>query len=132
MARVGPVSLRTLLLALQRARLSRLRQMHISADPLELLDHEPPARRRLQRHLQIGPIEPGQELPDPGTVSWRDPRATNLPGDRVEPLRRDLRTMLIHPHHQRHEITIPSTATTSATRAKRTALRIPSTTVGTS
>ena len=26
--------------------------MHLGADPLELLDHEPPARRRLQRDLE--------------------------------------------------------------------------------
>jgi len=41
--------------------------MHIDADSLELLDHEPPARRRLQRHLEILARELLQELPYAGT-----------------------------------------------------------------
>ena len=49
---VGPVGLRALLLALQRGRLGRLGQVHLGADTLELLDDEPPARRRLQRDLE--------------------------------------------------------------------------------
>jgi hypothetical protein len=61
-ASIGPVGLGALLLALQRARLGRLREMSLSADPLEFLDHEPPARRRLQRHLEIATGEPPQEL----------------------------------------------------------------------
>jgi hypothetical protein len=97
---IGPVGLGALLLAFERARLRRLGQMHISADPLELLDHEPPARRRLQRHLEIPTLKPGQELADPGAIGRRDPRARDLPGDRVDPLRGDLRTMLIQTHHQ--------------------------------
>jgi hypothetical protein len=117
------------LLALQRARLRRLGEVHVSADPLELLDHEPPARRRLQRDLQIRALEPRKELPDPGAVRRRDPRTGDLTGDRVDPLRGDLRAVLIHPHHQRHAITRPSTATTStrarARAAKRAAHRIP-------
>jgi hypothetical protein len=44
--------------------------------------------------------------------------------------------MLIQTHHERHQTTTPSIATTSTTRrtraAKRAAHRIPSTTVGTS
>ena len=124
-----------LLLAFERARLRRLSQMHIGADPLEFLDHEPPARRRFQRHLEILALKPGQELPDPGAIRRRDPRARDLPGDRVDPLSRDLSAVLIHAHHERHQTTTPSIATTStSTRtraAKRAAHRIPSTTAGT-
>lgn len=52
MPSISPVSLRTLLLALQRGSLGRLGQVRLSADAFELLDHESPARRRLQRHLE--------------------------------------------------------------------------------
>ena len=38
-------------LPFQRARLRRLGQVHLGTDPLELLDHEPPARCRLERDL---------------------------------------------------------------------------------
>ena len=132
---VSPVGLRTLATALQTARLNHLGQVHLGADPLELLDQEPPARRRLQRNLEPLAPEPSQELPDPGAIRRRDPRARDLARDRVDPLRRDLRTMLIDPHHQRHATTTPSTAQPSSTRraaARRAAHRIPSTTVGTS
>jgi hypothetical protein len=89
MASVGPVGLRALLLALQRARLRRLSEMHIGADPPRLLDHEPPARRGLQRHLEILTRKPPEERPDPFAVRRRDPRAGDLPRDRVDPLRGD-------------------------------------------
>ena len=79
--------------------------------------------RDLQRHRRVA-------------VRRRDPRARNLPRDRVDPLRGDLRAVLIQTHHQRHAITSPSIARTSTnTRtptAQRAAHRIPSTTVGTS
>jgi hypothetical protein len=109
--------------------------MRLRTDALDLLHEKPPTRRRLQRDLEHRAIEPGQELPHSDPIRWRDPRARDLAGDRVDPLRRDLRTMLIHPHHQRHETTIPSTAQPSSTRraaARRAGHRIPLTTVGTS
>ncbi len=34
--------------------------VHLGSDPLELLDHEPPARRRLQRDLQPVAPEPSE------------------------------------------------------------------------
>src|SRR5271169_12849 len=133
---VRPVSLRALAAALQTAGLDHLGQVHLGADTLELLNQEPPARRRLQRDLKTNALEPGQELPDPGPIRRRDPRAEHLARNRVDPLRRDLRTVLIDPHHQRHASTTPSTAQTpvahtqahTTTRAEH---RIPSTTVGT-
>ena len=79
MPRVGPVGLGTLLLALQRRRLGRLGQVHLSADPLELLDHEPPARRRLKRHLQALTPEPAKNFRTParsaGTILARETSA---------------------------------------------------------
>ncbi len=53
----------------QRTRLRRPGQMHIGADPLQLLGPEPPARPRLQRHLEFPALKAGQELPDPGHES---------------------------------------------------------------
>ena len=61
--------------------------MDLGTDPLELLDHEPPAGRGLQRDLQILAGETPQELAHTGPVGWRDPRAEHLRGHRVEPLR---------------------------------------------
>jgi hypothetical protein len=106
---VSPVSLRSPLLALQAARFRRLGQMSVSTNPLPLLDHEPPTGCCFQRNLEIAAIKPGQEPADSGAISRRDPRGRDLPGDRVDPLRRDLRTVLIDPHHQRHAIILPST-----------------------
>jgi hypothetical protein len=105
MPRISPVGLRALLLALQRARLGRLGQVHLRADTVELLDHEPPARRRLQRDLQTLALERHQKRPNPGAIRRCDARTEDLAGHRVDPLRRDLRTMLIHAHHERHALT---------------------------
>jgi hypothetical protein len=58
-------------------------------------------------------LELRQELAHPGAIRRRDPRARELPCDRVDPLRRDPRPKLIHAHHQRHHTT-PSIATTPA------------------
>jgi hypothetical protein len=50
---VRPAGLRAMLLALQATGLRRLSEMRLSADPLQLLNEEPPARRRLQRDLKL-------------------------------------------------------------------------------
>ena len=132
---IRPVSLRTLLLALQRGRLRGLGQVHLSADPLELLDHEPPARRRFQRDLETLVGEPVKERADRITICRRDPLPRQLTRGRLDPLGRDLRTMLIEPHHDRHQTTSSTPARQRPHVARprlRTAHRIPSTTVGTS
>ena len=133
---VGPVGLRTLLLALQRGRLRGLGQVYLRPDPVELLDHEPPARRRLQRDLETLVDEPAQERSDRGAVRRRHPRARDLPGDRVDPLRRELRPMLIQTHHDRHAHTSPFDSPASPGTRQRAASspthRIPWDTVGTS
>jgi hypothetical protein len=50
---IRPAGLRALPSALQTARLRRLSQMRVRADPLELLNHKPPARRCLARDLEL-------------------------------------------------------------------------------
>jgi hypothetical protein len=50
---VGTVVLGALLVAFQGGGVRRLGKMHDRLDPLQLLDHEPPAGRRLQRDLQL-------------------------------------------------------------------------------
>ena len=98
---VRPVGLGTLLGPAQPARLRRLGEMHPGTDPLELLDHEPPARSRLQRDLELAPREPRQEPPDRDPVSRRDPPAREPAGRQIDPLRSDLSPVLIEPHHDR-------------------------------
>src|ERR1035437_1959855 len=99
---VCPVGLRAFLLAAQPACLRRLGQLNLGADPVEFLDHEPPARRRLQRDLEAVASEPAKELTDRVAVRRRDPPAGHLAGHGLDPLAGDLRTMLIQTHHDRH------------------------------
>lgn len=95
MSGVSKVSLRAPLLALQRARFGRLRQMHLSTDTLEFRNDDPPAGRCLQRDFKTALAERLQERADTSPVRRRDPRARDLTGDGVDPLRRDLRPVLI-------------------------------------
>src|SRR5450755_2021430 len=101
MAGVSPIGLRALLRTPQPARLRRLGQVHPSADPLELLGHEPPPRRCLQRNLEIPPGEPLEELADRSAVCRHHPPARDLTARKLDPLRGDLRPVLIKPHHDR-------------------------------
>jgi hypothetical protein len=54
---VGAIALGALLWAPQPGGLRRLSQMRHRTDPVKLLDREPPARRRLQRHLEPLAVE---------------------------------------------------------------------------
>src|SRR5919108_3739347 len=101
---VSPVGLRALLRPPQPARLRRLGEMHAGADALGLLDHEPPARRCLQRDLELLPREAPQEAPARGWVRRPAPAARDLAGRKVDPLRGDLRPVLIEPHHDRQPL----------------------------
>lgn len=76
--------------------------MHPSADPLELLDHEPPTRRCLQRHLELPAAKRREERSHPATVCRRDPAPGDLTGLGIEPLDSDLRSMLVTSHYDRH------------------------------
>ena len=100
--RVGAVGLGALLVPAPRRGLGRLGEMHRRPDRVQLLDHEPPARRRLQRHLEPLAGEAPEELPHVVAVRRRDARAADLAGVGVDPLGRDLRTMLIESHYDRH------------------------------
>ena len=98
MSGVRPVALRALLVPAQRRGLRRLREVHPRADAVELLDHEPPARRRFQRHLELLPAEAAKEPAHAGAVRRRHPRPRDLAGRRIDPLRGDLRSMLVKSH----------------------------------
>ena len=76
--------------------------MDARPDRPELLDHEPPARRRLQRDLEILATEACGEPPHSGAVGRRDTRARNLTAGGVDPLGGDLRSVLVESHYDRH------------------------------
>jgi hypothetical protein len=77
--------------------------MHQRVDPPQLLDHEPPASRRLERNLKLLATEPLQEPAHASTVGRADPTALNLTGLAVKPLSGDLRSMLIKSHYDAHK-----------------------------
>jgi hypothetical protein len=102
MPRISTIALRALLVPAPGSRLCRLGEMHARADPAELLSHEPPTRRRLQTNLELPTLEPLTELPNGGPMRRADTPARNLTGVSVQPLRSDLRPVLIQAHHDRH------------------------------
>jgi hypothetical protein len=65
---------RFLLPAAQRSGVGRFGEVHDGADSLQLLDHEPPAGRRLQRDLQLPAAKPSKEPAHARAVGRRDPR----------------------------------------------------------
>ena len=103
MPSIRAITLRALLRPPQARGLRRLGQMYLRADPAQLLDHEPPASRRLQRHLEIPATEPRQELPHRSAVRRHDARALHLAGLRVDPLAGDLSSMLVKSHYDAHQ-----------------------------
>jgi hypothetical protein len=100
---VRAVTLRALLRSPQPRGLRRLGQMHHRADPAQLLDEEPPAGRRLQRHLELPAAEALKELPHGSAISRRHTRALHLAGVGVDPLTGDLSSMLIKSHYDAHK-----------------------------
>jgi len=62
---VGAIALGALLGPAARRRLRRLGEMHPRPDSVQLLDHEPPSRRRLQRHLELAAAETASERRTP-------------------------------------------------------------------
>src|SRR5207237_5890249 len=102
MPRVSPVVLGPLLVATQRARLRRLSQVHPRTHSAQLLNHKAPARRSLERDLELLAGEPLKEAAHALAVSGSDTRPADLSGHAVKPLRRDLRSVLIKSHYDRH------------------------------
>jgi hypothetical protein len=94
------------------------------ADPAQLLQDEAPPRRCLPRHLKLRTVETRQEPAHALTVRRRDARPRDLARRRVDPLRSDLRPMLIKPHHDRHaRHHLPSAPPAQARRANHRAQR---------
>jgi hypothetical protein len=102
MPSVRAVALGALLVPAPRARLGRLGEMHARMDRVQLLHHEAPTRRRLQRDLQLTAAKAPQEATHSLTVRRSDAGARDLARPRIEPLRGDLRSMLIKSHYDRH------------------------------
>jgi hypothetical protein len=125
MPRVGAIGLRALLGAAAGAGHDRLGEMHLGAARAQLLGHEPPARRRLERRLDRKTAEAAQEPAHMLPVRGRDPRPADLAGGRVDPLGRDLRPVLIEPNHDRPR------SLHSARVLERRLRRVPSAHVGT-
>jgi hypothetical protein len=84
-----------------------------------VLDPRVGSGRRLQRDLQLLASEPRKKPPHPGAVRRAYPRATDLAAVQIDPLRSDLRPMLVYAHHDRHLHQLPSS------RRQRPAHRIP-------
>jgi hypothetical protein len=99
---VRAIALRALLRPPKVGGLRRLREGHLGTGPAQLLDHEPPTRRRLQRDLELLAAETRQELPRRRAVRRRHSRAVDLAGAGVDPLAGDLRSMLIKSHYDAH------------------------------
>jgi hypothetical protein len=100
---VGAIVLRALLRPPQPRGLRRLRQMNHRADAAQLLDHEPPAGRRLQRHLKLAATETRHELPYRRAIRRRHARALHLTGLGIDPLAGDLPSMLVKSHYDAHQ-----------------------------
>jgi len=99
---IGAIALRALLRATQPGRLRRLRQMHNRPDAAQLLDHEPPAGRRLQRYLQLPAAKTRKELPHRRAIRRHHTGALHLAGLCVDPLAGDLSSMLVKSHYDAH------------------------------
>jgi len=78
MPSVRTIALRTLLVPPPRRRLGRLREMHDRSNPAQLLSHEPPASRRLQRDLELLTTEPLAEPAHTSAVRRRDSRTRDF------------------------------------------------------
>ena len=98
---VGTVALGALLGAAPGRGFRRLGQVHLGADAIELLDHEAPARRRLQGDLELSVTEAFEEAAHSGSMSRRDALARDLPSRGVDPLDSDLLSVLIKSHYDR-------------------------------
>src|SRR5215211_5015068 len=99
---VGAIGLRPALGAAQHLGLRRLGQVHLGADAEQLLDHEPPAGRGLERGLDPLALEPTQEVAEALTLRRPDPAPPKLARRRVERIPGDLLSMPVKSHYDRH------------------------------
>src|SRR5579872_4935034 len=99
---IRTIVLRALLRPTPLRRFRRLGQMHDRTHPPALLDHEPPAGRRLKRDLELLTGEPLQEPAHASTISRHHPRALHLARLALQPIGGDLRSMLIKSHYDAH------------------------------
>src|SRR5688572_1397500 len=76
--------------------------MDLSADRLELLDHEPPPGCRLQRNLELLAAETASEPAHTGAICRSDPPPRHLARPGIQPIRGDLRSVLVESHYDRH------------------------------
>src|SRR3954451_8575871 len=96
---VRTVALGALLVPAPRGGLRRLGQMHPGTDRAQLLHDEPPAGRRLQRHLKLLTAETAQEALHRLAIRRRHPCPRHLAELGVDPLGGDLPSMLIKSHY---------------------------------
>src|SRR5439155_15956855 len=83
-------------------RLGRVGQMRAVAGTLDLLDHEAPAGRPLERELSRAARKPPQPGTDLGTRGRRDPTPLHLARLAIERLVDDLLPMHIQRHYDPH------------------------------
>ena len=76
-----------------------------------------PEKRRLRIHAELLTAKPREEPTHPEPIGWHHTRARQLAGLSVQPLRGDLRAVLIQTHHDRHSSLLEHT--TRTTRAAR-------------
>ena len=96
------IGLGTLLGAAQRAGLRRLGEMHLGTDRAQLLDHEAPAGRRLERRLDLLSIPAAQPAPEAEPIGRPDATTAHLTGGRVERIERDLLSVPVKGHNDPH------------------------------
>jgi hypothetical protein len=101
--RIDAVGLRPPLAPAQRGRVGRLGQMDDRPHPLELFDHEAPARARLDRKHRLATVEPAQPQPQMLAIGGRDATAADLAAFGVQIIERDLPTMKIQTTDDGHE-----------------------------
>jgi hypothetical protein len=98
---VGPFGLRVLLRPAQIGGPGRLGQNRGNPRPLQLLDHELPARAlHRERHIVSAGEPLGQPLPQHPPAGRLDPAAPQLTGDAVQIIEGDLSTMNVKPSYR--------------------------------
>jgi hypothetical protein len=103
MLRVGAVGLGPALGAAQDLGLRRLGQVHLGPDGLQLLHHEAPTRRRLERGLEPLAVELAHEVAKALAVGRPDAAPPKLARRAIKRIPGDLLSMLVQSHYDRHK-----------------------------